>query len=91
MGNMPKALTHAAVVVTSATQAWLIGGYVGNNPSPATTHVWIYDSTTDTWTAGPDLPQAGAGAAAMIGSVIHFIGGRDERTMPMNPITLRTI
>ncbi len=77
MGDMPEAITHAAVAVVG-TQVWLMGGYVGNDPGPATTHVWIYDSTSDSWSAGPDLPAArGAGAGGVVGSVIHFFGGRN--------------
>ncbi len=30
MGDMPEAITHAAVVV-SGTQVWLMGGYIGND------------------------------------------------------------
>jgi hypothetical protein len=67
MNDMPEPITHAAVVQVSDTQAWFIGGYLGNHPGPGTTHVWIYDSTTDTWTAGPDLPAPrGAGGGGMI-------------------------
>jgi hypothetical protein len=51
----------------SDTQAWFIGGYLGNHPGPGTTHVWIYDSSTDSWTAGPDLPAPrGAGGGGML-------------------------
>jgi N-acetylneuraminic acid mutarotase len=58
---------------------WLVGGYVGDHPGPATSHVWKYDTTTDTWTRGPDLPQAqGAGAAAIVNRHLHFIGANDS-------------
>ena len=58
---------------------WLVGGYVGDHPGPGTTHVWKYDTATDTWSAGPDLPAArGAGAAALLGRKLHFFGGMDE-------------
>jgi N-acetylneuraminic acid mutarotase len=67
LNDMPEAITHAAVVQVSETVAWFIGGYLGNHPGPGTTHVWIYDSTTDTWSAGPDLPAPrGAGGGGVI-------------------------
>ena len=76
--DLPEAITDAAVVTVGA-QAWLIGGYVGNDPGTPTTHVWIYDSTTNTWSSGSDLPYArGAGAAGLVGNVIHFFAGRDS-------------
>ena len=67
LGDMPEAITHAAVVQVSDTVAWFIGGYLGNHPGPGSTHVWIYDGSTDTWSAGPDLPAPrGAGGGGII-------------------------
>ena len=61
------------------TDMWFVGGYVGDHPGPGYTHVWIYHTTSDTWTRGPDLPQPrGAGAAALVGSTIYFAGGMDR-------------
>jgi len=75
IADMPEPLTHSPVII-DGNKLYLIGGFVGNHPGPSTVHVWIYDSATDSWALGPDLPdRRGAGAAAKIGRNIHFFGG----------------
>lgn len=75
IADMPEALTHVPVV-TDGTKAYLIGGFVGDHPGPSTRHVWIYDTVSDTWIAGPDLPaERASGGAALVGRQIHFFGG----------------
>jgi Ca2+-binding RTX toxin-like protein len=72
---MPEALSHSPVVRDGNT-LWLVGGFVGDHPGPSTTHVWKYDTASDTWSQGPPLPQPrGAGGAAIVGRTIHFFGG----------------
>jgi len=73
--DLPVEITHAAPVVDGRT-IWLLGGYVGDHPGPATAQVWRYDTATDTWSQGPSLPAArGAGAATIVGRQLHFFGG----------------
>ena len=75
--DMPYGFTHAQGLVVG-NQIWFVGGYQGNHPGPGETKVWRYDTTTDTWANGPDLPELrGAGAAAVIGRTIYFTGGMD--------------
>ena len=79
IADMPVAMTHQGMVVEGTT-IWLVGGYVGDHPGPASTMVFKYDTATNRWSRGPDLPEPrGAGAAAMVGRRIYFFGGM-ERT-----------
>src|SRR3954470_14253348 len=80
--DMPYGFTHAEGLVIGK-EIWFVGGYQGDHPGPGETKVWRYDTTTDTWASGPDLPEPrGAGAAAVIGRTIYFTGGMDAtRTM----------
>jgi N-acetylneuraminic acid mutarotase len=78
LADEPEAITHAGVVV-DGSDIWFVGGYIGDHPGPGSAHVWKYDTLTNTWTAGPDLPAArGAGAAAIVDRKLHFFGGMDE-------------
>jgi len=77
-GNMPVATTHGGVAVDGTT-VWLVGGLLGdynggsNLPTKST---WRYDTLTDAWTPGPDLPAAsGAGGTAIVGRSLHYFGG----------------
>jgi N-acetylneuraminic acid mutarotase len=85
IADMPEALTHSAVV-TSGQSIWVIGGLVGANPGPSTSHVWKYDIPSNTWSAAPSLPiDRGAGAAVVLGTDIHFFGGA-SRAAGTNPL-----
>jgi N-acetylneuraminic acid mutarotase len=73
--DLPEQLTHSAVVADGTT-IWLVAGYVGNHPGPATRSVWRFDTVSRTYTRGPQLPAPrGAGAAAVVGRQLHFFGG----------------
>jgi N-acetylneuraminic acid mutarotase len=77
LAQMPVPVTHAGVGV-AGTEAWVVGGFLGNNPGPATTRVQIYETLTDHWRDGPPLPgHSASAAAAMLGSRLHVIGGLD--------------
>ena len=77
VADMPEPFSHASGTVVG-TVIWFVGGYVGNHPGPATTHVWKYDTVANAWSRGPDLPVArGAGAAALVGNKIYFAGGME--------------
>jgi hypothetical protein len=75
---MPEAFTHTTGTVDGTT-IWFAGGYVGDTPGPGTDHVWKYDTLTDTWTRGPNLPEPrGGGASAIAGRTLHYFGGTNE-------------
>ena len=72
---LPEAITHAGIAA-DGTKIYLVGGFIGDHPGPTTDHVWIYDTATDTWSAGPNLPEPrAAGAAAVVDGQLHFFGG----------------
>jgi N-acetylneuraminic acid mutarotase len=82
VADMPRRLTHAGVAVVG-TDVCFAGGYIGTGNGFAqqfgTTEVWKYDSTTDTYSQMPDLPQArGGGALVAVGRELHFIGGNNS-------------
>ncbi|MBA3470763.1 MAG: hypothetical protein H0T53_14090, partial [Herpetosiphonaceae bacterium] len=75
IADIPEAITHAPVVVDGST-IYVLGGYVGDNPGGSTNHVWKLNTSTNTWSAGPNLPAGRGGAgAAMVGRKIYFYGG----------------
>jgi N-acetylneuraminic acid mutarotase len=78
LADMPLPATHTGVA-TVGTDVFLAGGYIHKEPQGqtfATTAVWRYSTTTNTWTAMPPLPSArGSGALVAIGRVLHFFGG----------------
>ena len=75
--------THAAMQ-TVGDEIWIIGGFVGlqNNyvspkikPGPSS-KVRIYNTKTNTYREGPNLPfLASAGAATLVGDNLHYFGG----------------
>jgi hypothetical protein len=60
--DMPTRLTHLNPAVDGNT-IWFAGGFKGKHPGPVTAEVWKYDIASDTWTAGPPLPERRAGGA----------------------------
>ena len=73
--DMPILLTHANAVVVRDT-VWLVGGFEGDHPGPATARVWRYVPATDGWIPGPPLPAPrGGGTLAALGDTLHFLGG----------------
>ncbi|MFN2316276.1 MAG: Kelch repeat-containing protein [Gemmatimonadales bacterium] len=76
LGDMPVAVTHANAVLRDG-EVWIVGGFVGAHPGPATDQVWRYDPAADSWRAGPSLPaprgSGGLGLAA--DGSLHFFGG----------------
>lgn len=62
---------------------WMAGGFDGEHPGPAMTHVWRYDTVNDSWWRGPDLPEGRAfGGLVIVGRELHFLSGvmNDRRT-----------
>jgi hypothetical protein len=76
--SMPEAFTHTTAMVDGTT-IWFVGGYAGDSPGPGSAHVWKYDTLSDTWSRGVDLPAPrGSGASAILGRMLHYFGGGDE-------------
>jgi hypothetical protein len=77
-----KTVTHQGIVLID-DNVWHIGGRVGKNPGPLTSETWIYNITSDTWSAGPQLRDPatgqallwGGGGAALLGRTLHVFGG----------------
>ncbi len=83
LGDMPVPLTHANAVVR-AGEIWIVGGFVGDHPGPATDQAWRYDPGADRWHPGPPLPEprGGGGLALAPDGALHYYGGwlPDRRT-----------
>jgi N-acetylneuraminic acid mutarotase len=77
---LPIGTTHAGVTIVGR-EIWLAGGYIDNGSGGqifATTNVWKYNVDTNTWAAGPPLPEArGSGGLVALGGNVHFFGGGD--------------
>jgi N-acetylneuraminic acid mutarotase len=80
VGSMPLPTTHAAVSVVG-TDVWFAGGYTLragtlDRQDIATTNVWIYHTTTNTWTKGPALPaRRASGGLGLVNNKLYFISG----------------
>ena len=73
--DMPTGVTHLNPAQDGAT-IWFAGGFKGRHPGPVTTEVWKYDSSSDSWTTGPPLPERrGGGGLAIAGRKLHYFGG----------------
>lgn len=80
LADLPVATTHAGTAIVGQS-LYLAGGYISNQGGGqtfATTNVWRYDVTTNSWFSLPPLPVArGSGALAVLGRELHFFGGGD--------------
>ncbi|HQY88368.1 MAG TPA: kelch repeat-containing protein [Tepidisphaeraceae bacterium] len=86
LADMPLGTTHAATTVVG-NKIWFAGGYTdrgdGVNQDIAVTQVIIYDTSNDTWSTGPSLPQKrGSGGLAEVDGILYFFSG--ERTNRSN-------
>ncbi len=81
IADAPEALSHAGVA-TDGSRIYLAGGFVGDWKgvnTPVTDHVWIYNTGTNSWSAGRSLPSPrAAGALVRVGRKLHFFGGVDS-------------
>ena len=81
IADAPEPLSHAGVA-TDGPLAYFAGGFVGDWKgvnTPVTRRLWIYNTLTDKWIAGPPLPAPrGAGALVRVGRKLHFFGGVDS-------------
>jgi N-acetylneuraminic acid mutarotase len=80
--SLPVALSHAGTA-TDGQYIYFAGGYPGTGTNGAqkfsTTDVRRYDPVTNTYLSLPALPSArGAGAAAILGRTLYFMGGADS-------------
>jgi Kelch motif len=69
--------TFASTASVVGTKIYVVGGNVaGVCPDRPTAAVWIYDTTSDTWTTGADRPAATVqlGAGALNGKIEAFAG-----------------
>jgi N-acetylneuraminic acid mutarotase len=82
IADLPTRVTHAGSAV-DGSKIYMAGGYVGwgdrlGEQDYGTTAVWIYDTKTNTYSAGPSLPAPrGAGAVVKIDRTLHYMGGCD--------------
>ncbi len=75
LADLPTPVTHAPAVVVGR-EVWVLGGFVGDHPGVITDAVWRYEVDLDLWSPGPPLPEpVAAGAAALLGSTVHYFGG----------------
>lgn len=75
LNPMPFEASHMQAAVQDDRYVWFAGGFYGDNPGPASTKTWRYDTVTDTWTEQPDLPDARAsGGLTIIGTDLHYFG-----------------
>lgn len=73
--DMPTQVTHLNPAIDGGT-VWFAGGFKGKHPGPVTNEVWKYDIATDSWSAGPALPEPRAGGGLAIAQrKLHYFGG----------------
>ncbi|NBV25433.1 MAG: hypothetical protein EBS05_26405 [Proteobacteria bacterium] len=73
--DMPTRVTHLNPARDGDT-IWFAGGFKGKHPGPVTDEVWRCSIKSDTWTAGPSLPEPRAGGGlAVLGRKLHYFGG----------------
>ncbi|HEX8323643.1 MAG TPA: kelch repeat-containing protein [Tepidisphaeraceae bacterium] len=80
--DLPVGLTHPGAIV-DGTSIYFAGGYPGNgsngNQTFSTRAVYRYNTTSNTYTALPDLPVARGGGPGMavLNNVLYVMGGTD--------------
>lgn len=73
--DIPLAVTHVTPVVVDE-DIWIIGGFEGNNPGVSIKNVQMYNTSSQSWSEGPELPEPMAShGAAKFGNTIHVFGG----------------
>ena len=77
LAPLPSERTEVAAAAVGR-RIWVLGGYAPDGATLATAEV--YDTATDTWSQGPDLPAAVNHAmAATLDGVLYVAGGNDGR------------
>ncbi|MBL8100645.1 MAG: hypothetical protein JNK81_15795 [Anaerolineales bacterium] len=73
LAHLPTQRDHV-IIVSYDKKLYVVGGRYSTNLST----VEIYDSSTDTWSQGPDMPTGRSGMAfAIINGQLHTIAGED--------------
>lgn len=76
LADMPTARAQATVATTPSGNIYVLGGYAGG---AAFSSVDIFNTNTNTWSAGPAMPVATRGAAAVYSNnFIYVFGGYDS-------------
>ena len=84
LAPVPTERTEVAAAAVGR-RIWVLGGYTPDGATVATAEV--YDTTTDSWSRGPDLPVAVNHAmAATLDGVLYVAGGNDGRR-PSDQVT----
>jgi hypothetical protein len=80
LGPLPKDLPRTHVTpVAHGSQFFAVGGQIGPGCSNATTIGYQFDTLKNEWTKLPPLPKPRyAGAVAVLGGRLHYVGGADE-------------
>jgi non-specific serine/threonine protein kinase len=77
LAPVPSERTEVAAAAVGP-RIWVLGGYAPDGKTLATAEV--YDTASDTWSRGPDLPVAVNHAmAATLDGVLYVAGGNDGR------------
>src|SRR5215211_6004395 len=77
LAPVPSERTEVAAAAVGR-RIWVLGGYATDGATVATAEV--YDTATDSWSRGPDLPVAVNHAmAATLDGVLYVAGGNDGR------------
>jgi len=74
LADLPSAITQMNMVLDRRS-VWFAGGFKDGYKGYAISEVWRYDIDTNTYTAGPSLPEPRAsGGLAIIGRKLHYVG-----------------
>ena len=77
--SLPEPITHN-VIARDGDDLWLVGGFLGDHPGPASHRTWILDTRDGAWRPGPALPcPTASGALVRVGRNLHFFGGFLDR------------
>jgi large repetitive protein len=84
--DMPFPVTHAGITV-DGNKVYVAGGFLeGQSGGANSDKLQIYDAGTNTWSAGPSLPQkCGGNAMVRVGRKLHSFGGLLEDRQTGNP------
>ena len=80
---MPKGLHHMGIAVHDE-KIYVVGGYE-QGWRKASNSLFIYDPTSDIWTAARNMPTARGGLTAeFIGDTLYAVGGADHFALSVN-------
>lgn len=80
-----RAVGAGALVALDETRLALVGG----NDGSAVADLQIYDTATDTWSAGPPMPTPRDHlSAAVIGDALYAIGGRNSGSFILSTVEI---